>query len=294
MAVEKMHLVNITSRLENLDDFLEDVIELGDIEPVAAFNQVASRAFLIRASKENVELTEDISTISSFDKPNKTIIDKLNVMKDFFNIENVPNNKNKFIEAENVDEIYDNLQALIDKKNYLEKKLDKLYEYKANLEILDKYGIDISKVKNLKYFDHRFGEVSKDGRFILKNNYDNIPSLILHLDNSLDNMSLDYLDELISLDNETAKLRRDTDQIVGNEKDNTFKVISELDRKYQNLTKSKSDEAYTSIMNEAEAKKLEIDNEYKAEKEKLGKIYDDYSDDIVDDITKSILEERYR
>ena len=107
-------------------------------------------------------------------------------------------------------------------------------------------------------------------------------------------MSLDYLDELISLDNETAKLRRDTDQIVGNEKDNTFKVISELDRKYQNLTKSKSDEAYTSIMNEAEAKKLEIDNEYKAEKEKLGKIYDDYSDDIVDDITKSILEERYR
>ena len=294
MAVEKMHLVNITSRLENLDDFLEDVIELGDIEPVAAFNQVASRAFSIRASKENVELTEDISTISSFDKPNKTIIDKLNVMKDFFNIENVPNNKNKFIEAENVDEIYDNLQALIDKKNYLEKKLDKLYEYKANLEILDKYGIDISKVKNLKYFDHRFGEVSKDGRFILKNNYDNIPSLILHLDNSLDNMSLDYLDELISLDNETAKLRRDTDQIVGNEKDNTFKVISELDRKYQNLTKSKSDEAYTSIMNEAEAKKLEIDNEYKAEKEKLGKIYDDYSDDIVDDITKSILEERYR
>lgn len=294
MAVEKMHLVNITSRLENLDSFLEDVIELGDIEPVDAFNQVASRAFSIRASKENVELTEDISTISSFEKPNKTIIDKLNVMKDFFNIENVTNNKNKFIEADNVDEIYDNLQALIDKKNELEKKLDKLYEYKANLEILDKYGIDISKVKNLKYFDHRFGEVSKDGRFILKNNYDNIPSLILHLDNSLDNMSLDYLDELISLDNETAKLRRDTDQIVGNEKDNTFKVISELDRKYQNLTKSKSDEAYTSIMNEAEAKKSEIDDEYKAKKEKLGKIYDDHSDDIVNDVTKSILEERYR
>lgn len=107
-------------------------------------------------------------------------------------------------------------------------------------------------------------------------------------------MSLDYLDELISLDNETAKLRRDTDQIVGNEKDNTFKVISELDRKYQNLTKSKSDEAYTSIMNEAEAKKSEIDDEYKAKKEKLGKIYDDYSDDVVNDITKSILEERYR
>ena len=88
-----MHLVNITSKLENLDDFLEDVIDLGDIEPVDAFNQVASRAFSIRASKENVELTEDISTISSFEKPNKAIIEKLNLIKDLFSISSTDRKK---------------------------------------------------------------------------------------------------------------------------------------------------------------------------------------------------------
>lgn len=291
MAVEKMHLVNMTSRLENLDDFLEDVIELGDIEPVDAFNQVASRAFSIRASKENVELTEDISTISSFEKPNKTIIDKLNVIKDLFNIDTRPYKHKKFIGTADIDKIYDNLKALIDKKSELEEEINKLEEYKKNLEILDKYGIDISKVKNLKYFDHRFGQVSKDGRFILKNNYENIPSLILHLDSSLDNMSLAYLDELFALDKETSKLRKDTDDIIHKEKENTFNVISELDRKYQGLIKEKSDEVYTSIMDEAEEIKSDINTDFINKKDALEEIYNKNSEDIVVELTEDILEE---
>ena len=58
MAVEKMYLVNMISKLDNLDNFLEDVIKIGDIEPVDAFNQVTNRTFNIRASAENVDITE--------------------------------------------------------------------------------------------------------------------------------------------------------------------------------------------------------------------------------------------
>lgn len=292
MAVEKMHLVNITSKLENLEDFLEDVIDLGDIEPVDAFNQVASRAFSIRASKENVELTEDISTISSFEKPNKAIIEKLNLIKDLFSINPTDRKKSKHISDEDIDRIYNSLKSLIDKKNELLEEKQNLEEYKRNLETLDKFGIDIRKIKNLNYFDHRFGEVSKDGRYILKNNYDNLPSLILHLDNSLDNVSLTYLDELINLDKETSKLRADTDRVISNEKENTFNVISELDKQYQAMTKEKSDEIYSNIMREAEVMKEEIKSNSKEIKGKLDDIYENQSKEIVDEITSSIIEGR--
>lgn len=286
-----MHLVNITSRLNNLDDFLEDIIELGDIEPVDAFNQVASRAFSIKASKENVELTEDISTISSFERSDKSIIDKLNLLKDLFKIDSSASENPKHISESDIDSLYNDLKALIDRKNKLIEEKNILEEYKDNLEVLNRYGIDIRKIKYLNYFDHRFGEVSKDGRYILKNNYDNLPSLILHLDGSLDDISLGYLDELIALDKETSKLRTDTDNIVSNEKANTFDVIAQLDKKYSSLTKDKSDEVYSNILSEGELRKKEIEDEYKQMKDKLDRIYEDYSEDIVSDISSSILEE---
>lgn len=68
MAVEKMYLVNMVSELKNLDKFLEDVIEIGDIEPVDAFNQVTNRNFNIKASAENVDITEDINELTGFEK----------------------------------------------------------------------------------------------------------------------------------------------------------------------------------------------------------------------------------
>lgn len=115
--------------------------------------------------------------------------------------------------------------------------------------------------------------------------------MILHLDGSLDDISLGYLDELIALDKETSKLRTDTDNIVSNEKANTFDVIAQLDKKYSSLTKDKSDEVYSNILSEGELRKKEIEDEYKQMKDKLDRIYENYSEDIVSDISSSILEE---
>ncbi|MDU3153684.1 MAG: hypothetical protein E6706_05485, partial [Anaerococcus hydrogenalis] len=68
MAVEKMHLVNIMARLDNLDDFLEDLIDIDEFDQVDAFRQIQNREFSIRASEENIEKTEDFNDLESFDK----------------------------------------------------------------------------------------------------------------------------------------------------------------------------------------------------------------------------------
>ena len=83
MAVEKMYLVNMISDLDNLDSFLEDVIKIGDIEPVDAFNQVTNRTFNITASTENVDITEDINKLSGFSRNEDGYIKKLEELKEF-------------------------------------------------------------------------------------------------------------------------------------------------------------------------------------------------------------------
>ena len=293
MAVEKMHLVNITSRLENLENLLEDVINFGEIEPVDAFNQVTSRSFTIRASKENVELTEDMSTIKSFERAKNDTTDKLTKIRDFFDIKSRNTSAHKHINEAEVDNLYSKLEDLINKKQELLEKKQRLNDYKKNLEILDRSGIDISKIKNLNYFDYRFGEVSKDGRFILKNNYESLPSFILHLDGNLDNIYLEYLDELVALDKETTKLRVDTDKIIANEKSNTFNTVSSLDKQYSKISKDKSEEVYKSIMDQALSQKEEIDKQYSRYKEAIDKVYRENSDEIVDRVYKQIVEERH-
>ena len=45
MAVEKMYLVNIMAKLENLDDFLEDLINIDEFDQVDAFRQVQNPIF---------------------------------------------------------------------------------------------------------------------------------------------------------------------------------------------------------------------------------------------------------
>ncbi|MDD7044675.1 MAG: hypothetical protein SOU08_00310 [Anaerococcus sp.] len=288
MAVEKMYLVNIASHLENLDDFLEDVIKIGDIEVVDAFNQLASRSFQIRATRENVELTEDVSTISSFDKDNKKASENLRVISDLFKVAD-DNVRDKYISKENVQKIYSILEPLIEKKEELIKEREKLMAYKENLESLDSFGIDIKKLNNLNYFDYRFGDVSKDGRFILKNNYENLPSLILHLDKSLDDLSLGYLNQIIALDEETTDLRDATDKIIESEKENTLRVLNDYNREYQIEAKKKSEEIYISILNEAEQKGEEIYKIYNEKKKDLDNKYKEFRDIIVDEIFDLIV-----
>ncbi|MCI7238404.1 MAG: hypothetical protein MR512_02050 [Anaerococcus sp.] len=288
MAVEKMYLVNIASHLENLDDFLEDVIKIGDIEVVDAFNQLASRSFQIRATRENVELTEDVSTISSFDKDNKKASENLRVISDLFKVSD-DNVRDKYISKENVQKIYSILEPLIEKKEELIKEREKLMAYKENLESLDSFGIDIKKLNNLNYFDYRFGDVSKDGRFILKNNYENLPSLILHLDKSLDDLSLGYLNQIIALDEETTDLRDATDKIIESEKENTLRVLNDYNREYQIEAKKKSEEIYISILNEAEQKGEEIYKIYNEKKKDLDNKYKEFRDIIVDEIFDLIV-----
>ena len=290
MAVEKMYLVNMISNLDNLDKFLEDVINIGEIEPVDAFNQVTNRTFNIRASAENVDITEDINKLSGFQKEDDGYNEKLVELKNSLNLADSQNGN--LVDPQRVNEFYDRLKSLIKEKEELEEKSRQLNIYKENVDKLKDYNIDIEKIQNLKFFDYRYGSVSEDGRFILKNNYENIPSLIIHLDNDVDRASLNAIEEIYALDEATYNLNDQTEKVLANERLNTRNVSLSLDQEYNKKTKDQSDNIYNEIMEDANKKINRINASYQSKINFMDNIYKEHKGKVIDKIVDFLIEDK--
>ncbi len=290
MAVEKMHLVNIMAKLENLDDFLEDLINIDEFDQVDAFRQVQNREFSIKASEENIDKTEDFNELDSFEKIDSTFIKNLEDIKEFLNLEDSHNGKR--INDEKLKNLLKMLEDNIEKKKELEERNKKLEEYINNLQALENEEININKITNLNYFNYRLGEVCKDGRFILKNNYESIPSLIIHLQKNDPNIKTnkEALKSIYSIDDETTKLRNDTDVILKNEKDNVNKVSLELNKNYDSKTKDDSNKIYDDILKEADYKKKEIEKFYEEQKLESKKVFNEKKDKLVKEFFEKIID----
>ena len=290
MAVEKMYLVNIMAKLENLDDFLEDLINIDEFDQVHAFRQVQNREFSIKASEENIDKTEDFNELDSFEKIDSTFIKNLEDIKEFLNLEDSDNGKR--INDEKLKNLLKILEDNIEKKKELEERNKKLEEYINNLQALENEEININKITNLNYFNYRLGEVSKDGRFILKNNYESIPSLIIHLQKNDPNIKTnkEALKSIYSIDDETTKLRNDTDVILKNEKDNVNKVSLELNKNYDSKTKDDSNKIYDDILKEADYKKKEIEEFYEEQKLESKKVFNEKKDKLVKEFFEKIID----
>ena len=289
MAVEKMYLVNMISDIDNLDEFLEDVIKIGDIEPVDAFNQVTNRTFNITASAENVDITEDINNLSGFTKDDDDYVEKLEYLKNSLKL--ADKKSGDLVDRKRVEDLYEELKSLLAKKQELEEKSSKLNTYKQNLELLKEYDIDIEKIQALKHFDYRYGAVTEDGRFILKNNYDNIPSLIIHLDNEVDRAGIKALDEIYALDEKTYELENQTQDILENERANTRDVSLKLDKDYDKMTRDQSTKIYNEIMDDANERANAINADYQSRINSMDNIYSKYKDEVVENVVDYLIDD---
>ena len=278
------------AKLENLDDFLEDLINIDEFDQVDAFRQVQNREFSIKASEENIDKTEDFNELDSFEKIDSTFIKNLEDIKEFLNLEDSDNGKR--INDEKLKNLLKILEDNIEKKKELEERNKKLEEYINNLQALENEEININKITNLNYFNYRLGEVSKDGRFILKNNYESIPSLIIHLQKNDPNIKTnkEALKSIYSIDDETTKLRNDTDVILKNEKDNVNKVSLELNKNYDSKTKDDSNKIYDDILKEADYKKKEIEEFYEEQKLESKKVFNEKKDKLVKEFFEKIID----
>lgn len=253
MAVEKMYLVNMSAELDDLDNFLDKIINDIEIQPVDVFTQIDNRNFSIEVSEKNLDRTVDFNSVTSFstDAVSADIEKKIESIEKYMDIKESTGNDR--IALKEIDELYEKIKNLIDEKEKLVKERKELEEYINNINILKSLDIDIEKLKDLKFFNFRFGQVSQDGRFILKNNYKNIPSLIFHLkkdDTNID-QNLSILNNIFNIDKKIIKLNDDTEKILESEYESTNNTVLNVEKDYNLRMKEDSKKVYDQIIDEA-------------------------------------------
>lgn len=172
MAVEKMKLLSITGREENIDQFISDYLLDSGIQTENAV-KVFEKGWKLTNFKYD-------STAKELLKECKEIFDRYKIK---YNPNSESENIKKPLETINKDllEIKENLDEF---ENYINEKKKLLEEYKKKsqlLEYIKSLDIDLYNLYNLEFIKFRYGKISKENFGKLENSFKDLNALIIKI-----------------------------------------------------------------------------------------------------------------
>ena len=196
MSVEKMTMMNIIGKVNEVDGVLKDLLKTKKVDLVSALTQIEENNFLFDVSDENVDRLIDLNYITSYEKDDnfEEVIKKGEDLKSILNIDfdsssvdvNADMMKREEIENE-IEKIYQEIQEPKTMIHALEKEVNYLENFHANSfkEVQD-FPVTIGELRDMEYFSFKMGILSKEDRYKLKKNYENILAILLHTGTSVD------------------------------------------------------------------------------------------------------------
>lgn len=188
MAVEKMTMMNIIGNISDVDNVLKDIILSGKVNLVSALSQIEDNSFVFNVKDENLEKVIDLNYITSFsrDKGYEELLKKgeeleevLNIKSNYLNL-NLKDNMDIDEISQIIDNIYKEVKEPSEILKSTKEELEKIENFYKNFSEIRDINTPIESLRELSYFDFRFGILSKEDRIKLKKNYDNILAVILH------------------------------------------------------------------------------------------------------------------
>ena len=188
MAVEKMLMMNVIGRIEDVDSVLEDIILSEKVDLVSAQSQIEANNFVFKLKDENIDKAVDLNYITQFGKDDiyEDELKKATELKEIWDIKPEYlagiSNKNFNItnQTDKLDEIYLKVKNCYDKLNQSKLKLVEIKNLHRSFSKISNIDVDMEDLSNLNYFDYKFGILSKEDRLKLKKNYENILAVIFH------------------------------------------------------------------------------------------------------------------
>jgi len=193
MAVEKMVMMNIIGDISRVDDVLRDIALSGMVDLVSSMKEIEENNFLININHENLERVIDLNDIRTFNRDNsyKQLIQKAEEIKKAFNMDvqqitiDETSLDKDYIVAK-INEIYEQVVNYSEKISQLQTRLEKIDKFERSFTIPESFSISIDELRDLNYFEYKFGLLSKEDRIRLKKNYENILAAILHVGTNKD------------------------------------------------------------------------------------------------------------
>ena len=184
MKSERMLMMNVVGKISDMDNILMDVVNKDIVQFVDANDLISHSSFLFPINDENVDIALDFNFIERY-KPLTNIREKEQKLDELNQFLNIDLKKSKKLNTgdpneENIKVIFNYIEEL---KEYNEKITEK--ERLINtFYMFRKVNINLKDLENMKNFKYKFGVLSKDDRFKIKRNYENIFAAIFHLSSS--------------------------------------------------------------------------------------------------------------
>lgn len=188
MAVEKLELLNLVAKNEDMDKFLRRLALMENVHLVNAMSEVNQSRFDVQADEKYRKEILEMCMIKQYrpDFAFKEMNDKLSFI---MRVCETPQTIDKNVAKQNylfdetitsVNDMYSIFKELHDKQIAISEEEAILDE----LEFVDYLGqtkIDLKQLKNMSCFVARVGSISKDNREKLALNYENITAAIMHI-----------------------------------------------------------------------------------------------------------------
>lgn len=194
MSVEKMTMMNIVGKIDNVNDVLTDLLKSQKVDLVSAMTQIEKSHFLFDVSDENVDMLVDLNYISSFAKNEETqnLLKKCEEVTGILGLEcdskyvdtktSIPTKEELHAE---LDDVYKEVIKPYTMLEALEKELAYLDDFHTNsFKEMEEFPLTIDEMRDMEYYDFKMGILSKEDRIKLKKNYENILAVLLHTGSS--------------------------------------------------------------------------------------------------------------
>lgn len=197
MAIEKMRMMNIVSPIENIHSILEDLVIMGCFHIQNYTKSNSSDTLTMQLVSEVMDDSLDIGNIQKFkfEKTDfKDLIEKLSFIADSIDMElEVDNDIDREYDFEKIvtrlNSMYSVIAPIRKKMEDLRKSIIEKEYFLENIKFLDTADLDISDIKNMRHINYHIGTLTKENRIKLRDNYENISAVVLHIGSSNDGES---------------------------------------------------------------------------------------------------------
>ena len=189
MPVEKMNIIGIVGSNSDLDKVARTVIINGNMHMLNAISELNNNCLELKASEENINTMQELSDI----RPYSTKVDFSDdekIIKAFHDVLDIKPTviKGHINSTFNYHDLMENLKgSYVDVKDTLIKieslnnQIALKQTYIQNFRYAKIEDLDVGILLNLQFFDFSIMSLSREKYKKLKLNYENIPSLVIHL-----------------------------------------------------------------------------------------------------------------
>lgn len=183
LAVEEMRVINTVGFIDDIDSVSDEMVKCGCIHVINAIDDI---------KRQNIPNEDDILRAYKSGAGYLSLRDKIKKILEIAGMDSIVHGKymDEIVDTGKIEEavgpLYDEFTGNHEIMEKTQESLNQIYELKANVENIRGLKFAISELKNLKFFNFSMGRLSSDYYSKLKENIENIPSIIFEVQSSKD------------------------------------------------------------------------------------------------------------